>query len=638
MSAAVLLGAVIQSLLAIVVGWVVGDVLLHAAFTRSGGRIDLDAPLPEWVGPAERAGAALIGFVAFAVACMIAHVVTGGAVFGLPGIVPAAAFGVILFGARRHVWRVPGVQWRACAGAVALLAALYIVPAVLGGSSIRTGDDPWHLGWTEQLLHGLVVPAGPAPGDANAYPWGFHAVMATLVRMVPGTTVTTSLESLDMLIALALPLAAACLAKRIDPAAGWGAAAAGALIGGFGWIIARGPAFATSPRNPPFGADLVAASPNGVYELFPPPLPRELGLALLGVVGALLAVAARSERRAPRLIAGAGLGMVGLVSVPMVTIGVAWTLAVAATVPRRRLVWLGWVFAAAGMVFALWAGPVVAGYLRYGGFVNITPHLGQEWALPTALASWGLLLPLAVAGAFATLRRGHPQRVAIPAFIVASLVMLGLAVARKDLSWSLGGNATLLHEGRMWPPLHLLAAALAGVVLARLWTLVDTRRRVAGVALSVALLAVGGVSPGLASIAFTRVISTHSGGFIYSSPDLAPGSFVRRAAAHLGPRDIVLVRGAQRDVVASNLAFALFEFSGARLAAYENPELEGNDLRIRYRDLARRWERRVRTTGFPADYEVVPCRRRCPGQPLAAGRFADRRWALVRRTVQVPAG
>ena len=34
--------------------------------------------------------------------------------------------------------------------------------------------------------------------------------------------------------------------------------------------------------------------------------------------------------------------------------------------------------------------------------------------------------------------------------------------------WTLAGNATLLHQGRVWPPMHLLGAALAGAALVAL--------------------------------------------------------------------------------------------------------------------------------------------------------------------------
>ena len=598
--------------------------------------MDLRGPLPGSLGLPERALAALVGFVAFSVVLMLIHIVTGGAVFGLPGVVPALAFGVVLWGARHHIWRVRGVPWLRVVAAVAVISALFIVPAVGGGSAMRTGDDPWHLGWTEQLLHGMPIPVGPAPVDANAYPWGFHAVMATMVRMVPGTDPPTALEALDMLIALAIPTAAACLARRLDRRAGWGAAAATALVGGFGWILAWGPAFLTSPRHPQYGADLVAASPNAMYELFPPPLPRELGLAMLGAVGFLVVAAARRGRRGPAVLSGVVLGLVGLVSVPMFVSAAVWTVAgVAVARSGTRLRLLAWMLAPAALLFAAWAAPVTASYLRYGGFVDTTAHLGYEWPLITSLGSWGMLLPLALAGLWLTLRSRDPRGRPVIAFVAAALCLLGLSFARGAFGWDLGGNATLLHQGRMWPPLHLLGGAFAGIVPARLWSLVEPRRRLLGAGMSLAILGVGAVSPALASIQMTRIIHSGSGGFVYGADDYQAGSFVRRAASQLQPGDVVAVQGARSGGGASLLAFALFQFSGARLAAYENEKLQGNDLRIRYRELAHRWDRRIAGRGYRSDFRVVSCGTRCPPGALESGDFAGSRWALVRAAASI---
>lgn len=628
MSSQILVGAVAQALLAVIVGWVAGDVLLHAAFSRNNGRIDLRGPLPDEIGVAEKGLAALVGFIAFSIGLMLFHIASGGAVFGLPGIVPAAALAVVLWGARHRVWDVRAIPWVRVAAFIAIISLLYIVPAVWGGSSIRTGDDPWHLGWTQQLLDGMPVPVGPAPVDANAYPWGFHAVMATMARMVPGTTPVTSLEALHMLIALSIPLAAACLARCVDRRAGLGAAAAAALIGGFGWVLARGPAFLTSPRHPVFGADLTAASPNGLYELLPPPLPRELGLALLGAAAVTGVWATRRGGRAAAVLCGVTVGLVGLVSIPMLLCALVWVLA-AALVGRSdaRGTFLIWTLIPAAALFALWAAPVGSAYVRYGGFVNITPHLGEEWPVVTALGSWGLLLPLAVAGLVAAIRSPDGRGRTVVAFTTGSTILLVLAVVRAMFGWNLGGNATVLHEGRVWPPLHLLGAVLGGIVLARLWTLVDARRRAAGAALSVLILAVGAISPVLASVQLTRVIRAGSSGFGLAASQFDPRAFAARAASRLGSSDVVRVRGARSDPGAGLLAFTLFDLSGARLSAYDNPKLPGNDLRIRYRDLAARWDARADRGGYRADYSVIPCPSACAGA-LETGVFGGVRWGL----------
>ena len=593
MTAGTLLLAVLQLALFVVVGWFAGNALLARTWP---GR-DLEWP--------ERALAAIAGGVMFAVGCMILHVVSGGAVFATPGVVPGLAAAVI-YVTRRQVLRPPGVRWPLLIGFVVLLLALYAAPGILGGSSIRTGDPPWHLGWSEQLLAGEPIPTGPAPEfGRNAYPWGLHAVVATLVRLVPYSTPVIAHEALQLLLLLALPLAAACLARAFDERAGWAGAAAMSLIGGFGWVAAGEPDFVASPRAARYGADLVVASPNSVYESLPPALPRELGLVLLAAVALALLVSQREGRGA--FAAGVTAGVVGLISVPLFVSALLWSVSLG--VATRSARWLGRVLLAAVGVFALWAGPVASNFVAHGGFVNITPQLGVEWPLPIALASWGLLLPLAVAGVF--LARRHRAMV----FVGATAALLALAVARGAFEWTLAGNATLLHQGRVWPPMHLLGAALAGAALVALWQ----RARYGPLAVAL-ILGVGAISPAFASVRLTELIGDQAAGFDYSRADHA---FVRRVASHLGPDDVLLVEGSDA------LAFRVFEFSGVKLARYDDARLGSNDLRIRYADLAEAWDRQMTTTGFSADYYLIPAPEGTAPASLERGTFGGRDWIML---------
>jgi hypothetical protein len=273
-------------------------------------------------------------------------------------------------------------------------------------------------------------------------------------------------------------------------------------------------------------------------------------------------------------------------------------------------------------VFALWAGPVVANFVRFGGFVDITPQLGKEWPLQTSLASWGLVLPFGVAGVVFGVRSTAQGARFVVAFGIATIALLGFALARQAFSWKLAGNATLLHQGRVWPPAHLLGAAFAGVAATAAFSWLWRRRRVVAVACSVAVIGVGAASPALASIAFTDVLRNHEDGFVYGGDDLGPNSFVARAASLLGPNDVVAVNGP------SSLAFHLFELSGCRLAIYDDPRLDGNDLRIRYADLASEWDARVRGPGFAPDWSVVPAEGEL--HPTLTGTYEGRDWVLVR--------
>lgn len=632
MSAITLASIAVQVATIAAVGWAAGDLLLGWALR---GRGDAGAAGAGAIGLPERGLAAVGGFVAFSVGLMVGHIVTGGAVFGLPGAAPIAAAAVV-WHRQASFAELRALPWRPLAVAGALLVVMFVAPAVAAGSGVRNGDPAWHLGWTEQLLGGEPVPVGPAPEFArNAYPWGWHAVLASAVRLVPGTDPLIAHESLHVVVVFAIPLAAACLARRFTPAAGWAAAAASSVIGGFGWLFLDRPDFAFSPAEAD-GADLVITSPNAVYESLPPALPRELALVLLGLAAVLVVVAVRSSDARTGAAAGAVSGLVGLVSVPLLVTALLWSAAGALCgAPGRRARLLASFVGPAAALFALWAGPVTAGYVRYGGFVNIS-RLGREWPLPSALASWGLLLPLAAAGVCLTWRgnagaraeravtRAPEARVAV-VWAGSIAVLLGFAMARAAFGWNLGGNATLLNQNRVWPAGHLLASAFAGVGLVGLYRLGATRSPALGAGACAALLSIGAVSPALATMRAAEVLGEGDSGYIYATPDLSEGEFVRAAAAYLGPDDVVGVLGSD------DLAWLLWQFSGARLAHYDDPRFEDNDLRVRYTDLANAWDAKMRAGGFRATHRVVPAGSKAvspEASPLARGTFGGREWEL----------
>ncbi len=631
MSASTLLGALAQVALIFLVGWITGDLIVRLTARRAattGGSSHLATSelgwSPEGLGLPERALLAIAGFLGWCIVLMIGHIVSGGAVFGVAPVAPVLSALLVAALWRRTSWprRVP---WPQVVAAAFVLFSLFALPAIDGGSGVRTGDAPWHLGWTEQLLAGEPTPSGPAPNaENNAYPWGFHAVLATLVRLVPGTTPLVAHEALHVLILAAVPLGAACLARRLHPRAGWAGAAAASLVGGFGWLAVQEPAFITSPSEARYGADLVVASPNAMYALLPPAAPREVGLVALAAAATVLVLSQRTEQRRPRFLAGVLTGMVGLISVPLFVTALVWTVAGSLTADRgRRLKNLGDIALPALVVFALWAGPVTALFIQLGGFVNITPKLGVEWPLPTALWSWGLLLPLAAAGLVGAARARHGQGRAMLALAAGSAFTLGLAIARSAFDWDLAGNTTLLHQGRVWPPAHLIATAFAGLGLTTVYDWMARGAPGLARAAVTAVLGVGAVSPLFASARLAEIIEAGEEGYQYARPEIAAGSFVRRAAESLTPDDVVLVEGS------NDLGFLLFQFSGAKLAAYDDSRLRHNDLRIRYRDLAESWDRRMQRGGFEPDYRVEPVTSGAPNEALAVGDFRGATWALL---------
>jgi hypothetical protein len=610
-----------QLLACSLVAWAAGSLVF--------GRIDerIERGGGDRLGAPERALVSALVFFGACIVVMVGNIVTGGAVFGLPSVVPGFAVVLVAIALSRGRPQAPRVDRKHLLVAVLALALLliYAAPVFSAGSGVRTGDPPWHLGWTEQLLGGDPVPTGPAPEfGRNAYPWGFHALLATMTRLVPGSDPLIAHETMHLFLMALIPLAAACLARLVNRRAGPAAAWLCALVGGFGWLTSSSSAFIASPSESRYGADLVVASPNSMYELFPPALPREVALVALGAATVLLAVAIRAADRRLLMCAGAAMGAVGLVSVPMLMNAIVWAVAMCViTIKTERIRSTIAVVGSAAVMFLLWAGPVIGDYVRYDGFVNITPQLGVEWELEVALASWGLLLPLALGGVGILI--AQPRVISSPllACLAGSVTLLILAILRARLDWGLFGNETLLHQGRIWPPLHLLGAAAGGLaVVAAFGWLKQKSSKVAVAATGVVVL-LGAVSPVVAARGLTGILDSHAKGFDYADPDVVGGSFVRRAASRLGPGDVVEVQGSD------DLAFLLFQFSGAKLATYDDPRLVGNELRIRFSDLAVAWNRKAYGDGFVPDYVVRTQGGPLIQVPIEAGRFQNEIWEMV---------
>ena len=117
---------------------------------------------------------------------------------------------------------------------------------------------------------------------------------------------------------------------------------------------------------------------------------------------------------------------------------------------------------------------------------------------------------------------------------------------------------------------------------------------------------------------------------LYNRDEFASGSFVMEAAGELGPGDIVQAPSGNDNV----LGLWLFQFSGARISGHEDSRYPGNELRIRYEELAERYGDAVEAGGFEADYVPLPrSRAENAGVPMsevvAEGPFRGEAWVLV---------
>jgi hypothetical protein len=201
----------------------------------------------------------------------------------------------------------------------------------------------------------------------------------------------------------------------------------------------------------------------------------------------------------------------------------------------------------------------------------------------------------------------------------AAIVLLGLSIARGRFDWGLFGNETLLHQGRFWPPAHLLASALGGVGLVTLYGWM--RPRLLAIVATASVLAVGAISPMYASLGLTQIIEREADGFLYGGDDIRESGFVRRAAAHLDSDDVIRAEGGEL------LTFYLFQFSGVRIAWAGSPPVPENPWRIRFRELAERWHERESTDDFLVDWTGT--KRSFADGVIEVGLFRDERWRLL---------
>jgi hypothetical protein len=180
----------------------------------------------------------------------------------------------------------------------------------------------------------------------------------------------------------------------------------------------------------------------------------------------------------------------------------------------------------------------------------------------------------------------------------------------------------------MWPVAHLLGSAFAGAGLAAGFKWMKRRSEFLAQLVVAALLIVGSLSLWLSSQALTEIIMKHEDSWLYTRADFAPDAFIGKAAEELDPDDVVQAPQDENNV----LGFWLFQFSGSRVNGHSDSRYPGNELRIRYQDLAGRYGEVMASGGFEVDYMPMPASEATdiPSSAIVTeGVFRGETWVLV---------
>jgi hypothetical protein len=582
---------------------VAGFEALAIAFLLFGLGYLLARPIARWIGSGTVVALALAvpALCAFVFGLMLIHIATRGAILSTPWLPPVAVLATLLVLGRRAIAHRVEPPQRAARAEIFAALALVVVALLVWGSPVfrllpldtTTGDLPWHMGLSSQLLNGESTPSAAVTGSVPSYyPWLYHSVIAFVARFTPGAKAYLALGPLQMLLAAGSALAFFAIGREIRGSWMTGAFAAlfGAIAGGVGFVRLRGLDVVLTPRGRGggryWGDLLYKRSYNVAFANLSPPYPRDLALLLLATFVLLAGIGYARDQ--PLALSGAGvaLGLSGLAGGETLLLGL---LVVAGVIVlphrlgrfRRALALILPTFA----VYCVWLVPVAVSYLRLGGFVNITKVGAVRLGLVAILGAWGVGVLFAVVGLIWWLPkvRDTPWARVLAVVLAASAVALLLS---SLVTSGLGrGFLSLSRRHRYWPLLHLAvvlyAAVGAGEVMDRLLrpdpTAASRPRRwrlAAPVAVAVAAATLALPSPVVASLAL---------------PSKMPSDPLLEAAFR-GRTDSVLARldrGERACVAAVPLRMdaEAFAYTGYRLVAFKWHGYRRNLARIRWRRL-----------------------------------------------------
>jgi hypothetical protein len=561
------------------------------------GYLLVDAFVRARLHPIGKLALAFPALIGFTFVLMLAHVISGGRVLSHPSLVrlvmSVAAVALLVLRSvrarsqnespprsRTWIWLVVAVVAASFVASIWPVFRLSPMPA--------TADVQLHTGWAMQIVSGDPVPTATITGDVpNYHPWMFHALVALITQLFPGGHPWTALSVVQVLQAIAVVLALFAAGRELTrrTTGGLGAALFGAFSGGVGFVLLSGVDVAVNPVAGAKGVmeyfgDLVVTRPyNLTFLNLPPPVPRDVALALLASFVFLLVAA--YTRRNLLLIAGAGViaGLIGL------TGGETWILAMTIAVvvcftglglPRFKA--FGAVVGPAVLVYSAWFLPTLANYLTLGGFVNTTSVEPVVMPFAGFIGAWGLTIPFAVWGLVQAIPRWKEDagvRIAV-GLLAASVAVLLLSRFIPDL---LGEGFSTLGSGpRYWLYVYLGAALFAAFGFADIVGRTLVRSKAGAVWIVTGTVAVGLFSPVVASIAVTR---TEARAPLYkvTNRSIDPDSKMVPTA--------LLDAGGDGCVVAVPPAFrrAVFAFTGYRHVLWQAGGPGANRAGIRWRDI-----------------------------------------------------
>jgi hypothetical protein len=535
---------------------------------------------------------ALPCLVGYALILMLAHMATGGWMFSHGWFIRivTALIALILMVARI---RAPSKSDEQATSTRMLWLGFGLVIAALILWSYPTlelfplhysPDTRAHMGWANQLLNGLPAPTAALSGEIpNFYPWLFHAFTALVSLFTPGGNPFDALVPVHFLFVAGVVLGLFALGREFGsgPVAPIAAALFGAMTGGFGFIVARGPEIVMSPRREKvleFWGDLLfLRSYNFAFSNMVPPFPRDLTFALLPVFLLLMIRGVRQGSKLYLVGAGSVLGCMGLAQGGEAFLVAALTAVLVILMTSRggMPLRLASVLVPAILVYAIWAGPLMINYFRHGGFFDMS-RSSLDFPLWSAIASWGIILPFGVYG----LVRAFPQTrmrkevTVLGAFLLSALIgLIGSVVIEAVLGEGFG---PLSKRHRYWPILCLSVALFAAVGATDLFERLRRRPRPTRAFLLAAVIVLLAIpSPLLASLAYPE--------------DVTPPVVITESLegeTHTVLNELDTRRGAVCTVAAIGVTDEIFAFTGHRLVAIVlGNNLEDNQARVRWRDI-----------------------------------------------------